>query len=376
MDKPVDTHAKYAPSAAHRWLACHGSVALSEGFKDHPSSYAEEGTECHTAAALVLQDGSWDEATKDLSEEQTEIVEEYTNYVFDLINELFDKGLQPKLWVEQKVSAPEISPQFSGTLDCGILAGSTLQITDLKAGYMPVEVTDKNGWHNPQLASYVVQFLSTHNLWDRVKKVKLAIVQPRVYDKPQIVTFPIYTFVKFAEYVGLQIKEIEAGDKHLTAGEHCTFCPAKGRCPELRAKAIQKAKMVFDCPKEAREYTNEEIGEILNEADMIQAHVEGVRQYAMRELEKGRQVPGWKLVPKRAAYKWTDWEAAKKQKELLGFEVYTFKPKTPLQIKKILKNAKLPEEIVDPYFVKESSGNTLAREDDKREAVKPDPFRD
>jgi tRNA G10 N-methylase Trm11 len=163
-------------------------------------------------------------------------------------------------------------------------------------------------------------------------------------------------------------------------GEHCGFCPAKGRCPELRKAAVEKAKMVFDCPKEPREYSDTEIAEILAEVDMIEAHIEGVRQYARRELEKGRKIPGWKLVEKRAAYRWTDWERVSKELiEILGFgynEITKSKPMTPLQIKKVLKDHKMPQTIIDEYFVKESSGTTLAKEDDKRPHVTPNPFGD
>jgi hypothetical protein len=365
-------HAKYAPSAAHRWMVCHGSVALSQGIKEKSSSYAQEGTECHEAASeYLMENKSWNEATKDLSDDQISIVQEYTDYVLDTMERLTEKGLKPKLWIEQHVKNAD-NEEHAGTADCGILAGNTLAIIDLKAGWVPVQVK-----YNKQLMSYALQFLDTHKLWDRVETVRIMIVQPRVYDKPQMVMYGVDQLRDFAKEVGHHIEAIEKGDKTLVAGDHCGFCPAKGKCPELRKAAVEKAKMVFDCPKEAREYSPQEIAEILNEAELIKAHLAGVEQYARRELEKGREIPGYKLVEKRASYKWVDFEPVKRAFE--GYEwnvIHTVKPKTPLQIAKVAKElgVKLPD--FERRYKKESSGTTLAPDSDNRPAVKPDNFRD
>lgn len=374
-------HAKYAPSAAHRWLSCPGSVKLSEGIKERSSSYAQEGTECHEAASEILEGNtSFEKATANLSDDQTWIVEEYTNYVFNLIDRLQAKFDDVKVWIEQRVRAPFISDLFHGTADCGILAGRTLGIVDLKAGFGEVVVKDDNGKINPQLLSYALLFVETHELWYAVDKVRLTIVQPRVYDKPQTVTIEVNDLMDFKFKVRDQIQAIESEAlTNLSAGKHCKFCPARGRCPELRQSAVDKAKFAFDGAKEPRLYTPEELAAILNEAEMIQAHVDGVRQHVMRELEKGRmRGMGWKLVPKRASYKWTSFEDIEpKLKLMIGTNgTYGQKPRTPLQIQKALKEKGYIDFDISGHFVKESSGLTLAPESDPREEVTPNPFGD
>ena len=47
-------HAKLAPSSAHRWLECHGSISLCETVEDTDSVYAREGTFAHDIAAKCL----------------------------------------------------------------------------------------------------------------------------------------------------------------------------------------------------------------------------------------------------------------------------------------------------------------------------------
>ncbi len=47
-------HYRRSPSASTRWLACPGSIPLSEGIPRKESSYAQEGTEAHTLAEMML----------------------------------------------------------------------------------------------------------------------------------------------------------------------------------------------------------------------------------------------------------------------------------------------------------------------------------
>lgn len=50
-------HATHAPSAAHRWMNCPGSVRLSRGFDDSSSVFAREGTAAHALAHHCLTTG-------------------------------------------------------------------------------------------------------------------------------------------------------------------------------------------------------------------------------------------------------------------------------------------------------------------------------
>lgn len=381
MDRHEDReHALYAPSAMHRTLNCHGSVAASEGLDTKESQYAEEGTECHEAAAKVLAGEEWAKATKGLTEEQEWIVEEYTDYCLDLISDLIEKFGKDgvKVWIETRVRSAN-NKNNHGTADLCILAGRTLAVIDLKAGYIEVELgTAENP--NPQLANYGFMALDEHSLWSKVDKVRLTIVQPRVREKPQTLVITPAELRRFAAKVDEAIDIIESGDTTRTAGTWCKYCPAKGRCSTLREYAVAKAKVTFDNPKPLRNYAPEELISILDEAEIIQAHIDGARAHVMNELEKGRlKGMGWKLVPKRPYARWIDFEAVVKKlvTEWGAHESLAYKPKalTPGQLEKELKNAGIKFDI-SPYFEKTSSGPTLAREDDKREEFKRDVFGD
>jgi hypothetical protein len=119
--------------------------------------------------------------------------------------------------------------------------------------------------------------------------------------------------------------------------------------------------------------TLEQLLLVLAKSDELGAWLHSVRAHAQTTLEAGGQIPGWKLVPKRANRKWTDdddveqWARASTD---LGDQVYApRKLRSPAQIEKLLKGTKLalPSALVS----KVSSGYNLAPDSDPRLALQP-----
>lgn len=378
-------HAIYAPSARKRWMKCPGSVAMSEGIDRDRSAAAEEGEECHEAAAHILEGASWREATAFLSEEQEWIVEEFTDYCLDLIDRLIEKYGKDgvKVWIEQRVRSAYAGLENNhGTADLCIYAGRRLAVIDLKAGFYPVPIREEDGRPNFQLANYGFLALDHHGLWDDVDDVMLVIFQPRVQAGPLKIIIPVEDLEMEERLTAQAIKKIEAGDKTLNPGEWCRFCPGKTRpCPALRKSAVEKSKLAFDEKGELEKpinYSDAELADIFREAQMIQQHLDGVFGLLTRRLERGKMRGlGFKLVKKRATAKWT------KPEELhrglsdisMGHVLYKDKMLTPNQLATALKKEGIDFDIT-PFFVKESSGHTLVADSDPREEYTPNPFED
>lgn len=387
-DHGARDHAEYAPSAAYRWMRCHGSIAASRGVPQGPSSiYAEEGTECHEAASEILEGTSWTKATANLSDEQKLIVEEYTDFCFDIADAMHDADPNTKIIVERRMHAPGISGKFFGTGDwLGFSRRrGLLRVIDLKAGQVPVYVRDRAGAINPQLASYVLLALAelgaSVSPWHfdpkaiGVEEIKLTIVQPRVYDAPQTTRVELDELEEFLHALCKSIDEIEAGDTERNAGEWCKFCPAKGACPALRKLAVQKAAMDFE--PEAN-YPFEEWAAILAEAELIAAHVNGIREKIRRALEQGRQVDGFKLVTKRQLKAWNDWDYTERHLIAAGVterEMYRRTPLSPAAMTKLLKVKKTPFDL-ESHYTLNPGGLTIARADDPRPEVRQQPGAD
>jgi len=353
-------HSRFPPSAASRWLACPGSIPASENIPEAPpSSFALDGTAAHEIASALLM-GQRVPLPDD--REMAGIVRAYVDYCQKLWITVRAKFPKARQWIEERCHAPNVHPELFGTADYVVHASRTLEIVDLKTGYHAVEVEG-----NHQLLCYAVLVLSQNQLWLEVDTVRLTIVQPKCFDGPRTWAVPIDFVHEFANTLTDATRAIDAGEVERHPGEHCKWCPVKGRCPEFRDLAVQKAQVAFaDGAIVPRLYTVEELSEIAREAELIRAHLDGVLQQIRRELERGRAVPGWKLVPKRAVSRWTDFDSFlwNVPPEVMD-DLIVRKPVTPNQAKDVLKQHGV-EADVDAYSVRESSGPTLAPDTDKR----------
>jgi hypothetical protein len=160
------------------------------------------------------------------------------------------------------------------------------------------------------------------------------------------------------------VRESAQPEAKLHAGEHCRWCPAKPTCPLVTGE-VQRALRASVKALDARG-----MGEWLAKADLLEDWIEELRARALTMLDEGANVPGYKLVAKRATRKWEDESKAAAALQALGLqesELYERELKTPAQVEKLLKKQKqtMPNDLI----VSVSSGNTLAAEDDPRPPV-------
>src|SRR5690625_1673664 len=151
-------HAILSASGSSRWLACTPSARLEEQFPYQTSVYAEEGTLAHEIAELKLRKHftepmSQTEYNKRLNElkkhelfqdEMLKHTETYLEYLKELIIGLKST---PYVAVEKRLNYEAYAPSGFGTVDCIIIGGDTMYVTDFKYGKgVPVSAED-----NPQM---------------------------------------------------------------------------------------------------------------------------------------------------------------------------------------------------------------------------------
>ena len=364
-----EIHSKLSPSAAQRWFACPGSVALSEGMPEKTSPYAQEGTEAHALAE------SWLNGHTTLIPKAFAPLEIYIEHIQGL------NATATKLHVEVQVKATE---HCWGTADAIVWdpATATLYVRDLKYGSgVGVEVSD-----NLQLKIYALAALLTMKYPART--VNVGIVQPRFnhsdgpcrskdYDAMDLLDFhaDLLEAEKRVELASIATNE---GRKHPTwaatylnpTEKGCRFCLAAPKCPALKMLSQNVAKIAF---MNEMPYDPKDLTVALDLFPILEGYIKNVREFAYAEAEKGIGIPDYKLVEKRATRKWRDeaFAAAKLFDAGLGDACYS-EPEllTPAAIEKLLP--KDQRAILDELTVKESSGHTLVHESDKREAVKLD----
>jgi hypothetical protein len=353
-DAGPTAHAVFSPSAAHRWFECPGSIRLSAEIPRESSTAADEGTAAHTVAARCLTNGNdaMDYLGEDIiveknsfpvTEHMVEAVQLYVDTVRDLVRDGYT------LKVEARLDLGHLAPGQFGTGDAVLYRAKTrhLVVVDLKYGRMVfVEVEE-----NPQLLSYGSGAAALYK--GKVDRLTLTIVQPRGPGTPvrswDIPNAPA-VISQFEEDFVQAVKEASEPDAPLSAGEWCTFCPAKGICPEYRNLALRLAQAEFSSAEPATvtlpdpaALSSSELGGILSAANLIEDWVEAVKKVALARALAGDVPVGHKLVRKNTLRRWVDEQkAAKALATLYELDVDTLwvsKLISPAQAEKLVGKA-------------------------------------
>ena len=376
-------HSHIGASGAERWFACPGSVAACADLPNTESEYAFEGSRYHGLAAYCLEHGfnadrflGWGVSDKDQIYkpgvgEQPEkgllVTQEGAAAVQTYLNAVREIAQGKEMDVEVKFHLAHIHPDLYGTADCVIYDPKTYGLWVIDFKYGAGVVVDPED--NPQLLYYAVgaAFAKSNRV---VKEVHLGIVQPRAMGADvKWWAVDAIDLLDFAETLREKVTATEADDAPRHAGEHCRFCPAAALCPKL-AEVAEVAPV--DEYKPGRAYDPEALSESLGRIKALNGWIKAVESFALSEMRRGAEIPGYKMVEKRAVRTWKDVDEAKRM--LLGdgrAEAEIMEPaclRSPAQVEELV-GKKTFAELVGEFVAATSSGVTYAPVSDKRPAV-------
>ena len=349
-------------STAKRVLACPGSVALVQKMPPQPSSvHADTGTLLHNTIASILETGKPPQeflgATYNAIELTEDLLERKLLPALAALDEI-DPDKTMEYAVEQVVGFGNALPGVFGSADLVGRIGNRGVLLDWKFG----DGVAVSAEENPQGLFYVAAALrTTKTKWAfaDVEDIEIIIVQPPYVKR--WVTTPARV-KQFEAELMLAVRAAEQPDAPLAAGDHCRWCTAKTICPVVSGAVARAARTAIKTVNVDR------LAEALGQIDLLEGYIKDARDMAQQLLENGVEVPGWKLVPKRATRKWADDKKVLTTLTEAGLNIEQLTdPKSPAQMEKVLKkhNVPMPTDLI----VSVSTGNTLAPEDDPRPAV-------
>lgn len=353
-------HARLGASNAARWMACPGSVKLSEQAPPKPPSpYAEEGTRAHKLAELALVSGKSPAAWQgDYPDDMIGHVAGYVNFVRE------KSGVAT---YEHRFSLHELDPPepMFGTADVTIYdrGRQHLDVIDLKygAGYT-VEVEG-----NPQTRFYALGAMLSQA--EPVSTVTSWIYQPRAPHKGEpwrSETIDGLELLDWSASLMAAARVAVSDGAPLNAGSWCQWCPAAVICPVLQAAVTELARNEW-----AEEPADtEQLGRWLDLALQAEEFIKPLRMHAHRTLASGGKVEGWKLVRGKASRAWRDLTEAENILEGLVDDieaVWVRKLISPAQAERLLPKA--DHEVFHELIVSSTPGLVLAPMTDKRPAA-------
>jgi len=367
-------HALLGPSGAHRWLNCTPSARLEQQFPESTSDYAEEGSLAHEICELKLRKHFIDpmgprifkNKLKKLQENrlyQDEMLRHTDTYLNHIQGLVHGYASPPYITVERKLSYSKYVPEGFGTADCIIIGGNVMHVIDFKYGQgVPV-----SAHKNPQMMLYAVGAILEYSMLYNIEQIVMVIIQPRLNSITEFIMSADDLLYWVTNSVMGLAERAWKGEGEYLSGEHCKFCRANSLC---RARAEFNTSLEEYGYRKPPLLTNDEVGEILEKAQDLAKWAADIEKYALAEILKGTEIPGWKAVAGRGSRKFINIDEAFKHLISNGYDealLYNREPLTAPKIEEVLGKAKY-DELLTAHVIKSPGKPTLAPASDTREA--------
>ena len=380
------SHARFAPSSAHRIYDCPASLLLNENEPDREIYEAAEGTVAHHIAEICARarrepeeflgmtfdsgdlDADYDEEQHSSKGFAITVDDEMVQGVGEYLDRIM--GLPGDHYVETRVNISPWCPipdQF-GTCDHAAASHKKLIITDLKYGRVQVDAPQ-----NKQLVMYALGFINEYDWLYDFDEVIIRIAQPRLDH------FDVWITSK-AELlaIGEKIKErfalaLKPNPPFGPSEKACRFCKVNFKCRANHDFLYHERIMLLDDDDEFVEpdlmlMSDDEIATLWLRKGMYENRMRAVEDYLHKKVADGDFVPGLKTVAGRSSRYFTseiDAELLLLEAGVPESKLYS-KPEfvSPAQAEKLVRG-EAKKKLQD--FIKSKPGKPcLVSSDDKR----------
>lgn len=377
----MSEHVRAGGSRIHQIIACPGSLQAPDR---EAGPAAAKGTTAHHVGERCIILGCDPDHPSFLGQTvmgvkvdraMADAVAVYVQWARGLIQACKDSGLEYHLFVERSVDWSPLEPPepMRGSADFILVIPSLRRmiVGDYKNGTDPV--TAKG---NLQLRYYAVGALVSlpRELTKDIREVQMTIIQPNAQPLPEegavcSETIEVMDLLDFAEDAMAAVRAGQPPDAPRQAGKHCKYCSLAAGCPARAQRNVVDAQSEFDvvvadAPPLAAIPIEQLAGMVLQAEEFVVRAQEWLKEAKARieaDLLAGKDVPGWKMVPKRATRVWNDEmevEIWASQQKLTTDDIYAPRVlKSPAQLEEVVGKKNLPKDL----YASVSTGYTLAR---------------
>ena len=374
-----EIHFRYGGSTATRTLNCGDWANLADSMPATKVNMpASVGTLRHRMLAKLQEDEDY-EPLDDLGEvhtidgNQVTVDQEGVDQVWDAYEaqeEFFEEHDVVEVHTEVLF---EHSDLIGGSADTVAWnkANNIFAVGDFKSGSGNLVWAEDND----QIMFYAwlaVEHFAKDFTFDGNTRILLYINQPidrkdAAIDVWEVTLGDVLAFGKLFERA---VRVSEGGLAEPTAGKWCQYCPKAAVCPAKNQVVDESRRLDVDSSDMVA------LAKGMSIVDEVEDWCADIRKLAHEQLEQGVAVKGWKLVPKRATRVWNEPDNTlvlfKKAKSLKADDYMNVKMRSPAQVEASCKRLKIDfNKKFAPLTSKVSSGTTLAKDDDAREAALP-----
>jgi Protein of unknown function (DUF2800) len=302
------THSLFAPSSAHRWINCPGSLTFPENQEAGPSSaFADDGTASHAWAAEALLYG-WCllGSVREINGKTYTLDEERRDFIEIYVNDVVRRAIGGTLFVEHWVDLSHLlGEDQGGTCDAGIILGDQIIVEDLKYGTGEKVYASYDGKINPQLGLYLLGLLEDARLLGHeIKTATGVICQPRLghIDEFTVSIDELEAFGREAE-----VATYPESNKLNPSDRTCRWCRAKSKCPALAAFVAKEVALDFEDVAEPA--APNDLARAYRAVPLVTQWCKAVEAEVVKQVTEGKEVIG----PDGKPYKFVQGDEGRRQ---------------------------------------------------------------
>lgn len=290
------------PSSAELWSNCKAYLQMRNNCPPDEGSFAaQEGTTAHHFSEEAIKCGHYDvhqfvgqvydRTGIECTEEMAEFCNVYTGRVKQLVDMCSALDVPVDIKSEHRVDLTHIHPGFFGTRDLHAIAiaSNWAIVADLKFGRTFVSAND-----NRQLMCYALDIV---HRYPNVEEVRFEIIQPRCLGATGAIRTATYTRAELELFAGVAAEYQAANHSNeiqlATAGPHCIWCEAIGRC---RANAEYVMSMAEPVKFNPNLLSSEEVQKIIKQSKLVNNFIDGAYQWGLQLARQGTVMKDLKMV--------------------------------------------------------------------------------